>query len=148
MNQHPPKKDTPKKKPPVLSTGSSASKAIAPGRSSSCGLSRLIHQYKETEHLAYHQMNLNGTIDLIPLLSLSYGQLHVEFKIGSKRKYVLKNTINFANAMRRGESVSYGKELEFYHIPEAFTPRGRALAEFLMVEAENRSRNKQVYGSI
>ena len=145
MNQHPPKKDTPKKKPPVLSTGSSASKAIAPGRSSSCGLSRLIHQYKETEHLAYHQMNLNGTIDLIPLLSLSYGQLHVEFKIGSKRKYVLKNTINFANAMRRGESVSYGKELEFYHIPEAFTPRGRALAEFLMVEAENRSRNKQAW---
>lgn len=145
MDEQKPEKDTRKRKGKVLSTGSSASKGIVPGRSSSYGLSRLIHQYKEKEYLAYHQMEINGTIDLVPLLSLNYNQLHVEFKIGSKRKYVLKNIISFANAMRRGDSVSYGRELEFYHIPEAFTPRGRALAEFLVLEAENRSRSKQAW---
>lgn len=129
----------------VLSTGSSASRGIAPGRSSSAGMSRLIHQYKEKEHLAYRQMALNGTIDLVPQISVSYSQLHVEFKIGDKRKYVLKNIMAFAYAMGRGDQVSYGKELEFYHIPEAFTPRGRALAEFLAMEAENRKHSRQAW---
>ncbi len=129
----------------VLSTGSSASRGIAPARSSSAGLSRLIHQYKEKEHLAYRQMDLNGTIDLAPQLSVSYSQLHVEFKIGGRKKYVLKNIMAFAYALGRGDLVSYGKELEFYHIPEAFTPRGRALAEFLAMEAENRKHSRQAW---
>lgn len=145
MDGKKPQKDTLMRNGKVLSTGSSASKGIAPGRSSSYGLSRLIHQYKEKEHLAYHQMEINGTIDLVPLLSLSYHQLHVEFKIGNKKKYVLKDIMTFANAMERRESIFYGKELEFYHIPEAFTPRGRRLAEFLVREAENRNRNKQTW---
>ena len=127
----------------VLSTGSSASRGIAPGRSSSAGLSRLIQQYKEREHMAYRQTDLNGTVDLAPQLSVSYSQLHVEFKIGGRRKYVLKNIMAFAYAMGHGNLVSYGKELEFYHIPEAFTPRGRALAEFLVMEAENQKHGRQ-----
>lgn len=97
----------------ALATGSSASRGIAPGRSSSYGLSRLIHQYKERGRLAYQQVGWNGTIDLVPLLSFSYQQLHVEFKIGANKKYVLKNIVAFADAMRRGNFVSYGKELEF-----------------------------------
>ena len=127
----------------VLSTGSSASRGIVPGRSSSAGLSRLIQQYKEREHMAYRQTDLNGTVDLAPQLSVSYSQLHVEFKIGGRRKYVLKNIMAFAYAMGHGNLVSYGKELEFYHIPEAFTPRGRALAEFLVMEAENQKHGRQ-----
>ena len=128
----------------ALATGSSASRGIAPGRSSSYGLSRLIHQYKERGRLAYQQMGWNGTIDLVPLLSFSYQQLHVEFKIGANKKYVLKNIVAFADAMRRGNFVSYGKELEFAHTPEVFTKRGKALAEFLLMEADSQSRGKQV----
>ncbi len=143
MDRKIPEEDTRKRNGKILSTGSSASKGIAPGRSSSYGLTRLIRQYKEKERLAFQQAELKGAIDLVPLLSVSYGQLQVEFKIGGKRKYVLKNIMTFANAMRRGDLVSYGKELEFYHLPEAFTERGRALAEFLMMVADNRIRNRQ-----
>ncbi len=143
MDRKIPENDTQKRNGKVLSTGSSASKGIAPGRSSSYGLSRLIRQYKEKEHLAFHQAELKGTIDIVPLLSVSYGQPRAEFKIGGRRKYVLKNIMTFANAMRRGDLVSYGKDLEFYHIPEVFTERGRALAEFLVLTAEDRSRNRQ-----
>ena len=128
----------------ALATGSSASRGIAPGRSSSYGLSRLIHQYKERGRLAYQQTGWNGTIDLVPLLSFSYQQLHVEFKIGASKKYVLKNIVAFADAMRRGNFVSYGEELEFAHTPEVFTKRGKALAEFLLMEADSQSRGKQV----
>lgn len=123
---------------------SSAGRGVMPGRSSSYGLSRLLNQYKEKERLVYSQMEMNGTIGLEPRLSVAYGQIHVEFKIGNKRKYVLKNITSFTDALRRREWVSYGKELEFYHTPEAFTRTGRALAEFLMLEVENQNRGKQI----
>lgn len=142
MDRKRPEEETQKRNGKILSTGSSASKGIAPGRSSSYGLSRLLRQYKEKEHLAFHQAELMGTIDIVPLMSVSYGQPRVEFKIGGKRKYVLKNIMTFANAMRRGDLVSYGKALEFYHIPEVFTKRGRTLAEFLVMTAANRNRNR------
>lgn len=142
MDRKRPEEETQKRNGKILSTGSSASKGIAPGRSSSYGFSRLLRQYKEKEHLAFHQAELMGTIDIVPLMSVSYGQPRVEFKIGGKRKYVLKNIMTFANAMRRGDLVSYGKALEFYHIPEVFTKRGRTLAEFLVMTAANRNRNR------
>ncbi len=143
MDRTPPEENTLKRNGKILSTGSSASKGIAPGRSSSYGLSRLIRQYKEKEHLAFHQAELEGKIDIVPQLSVSCGSLQAEFKIGISRKYVLKNIMTFANAMRREDLVSYGKELEFYHTPEVFTDRGRALAEFLVTVAENRNRSRQ-----
>lgn len=142
MDRKRPEEETQKRNGKILSTGSSASKGIAPGRNSSYGLSRLLRQYKEKEHLAFHQAELMGTIDIVPLMSVSYGQPRVEFKIGGKRKYVLKNIMTFANAMRRGDLVSYGKALEFYHIPEVFTKRGRTLAEFLVMTAADRNRNR------
>lgn len=142
MDRKRPEEETQKRNGKILSTGSSASKGIAPGRSSSYGLSRLLRQYKEKEHLAFHQAELMGTIDIVPLMSVSYGQPRVEFKIGGKRKYVLKNIMTFANAMRRGDLVSYGKALEFYHMPEVFTKRGRTLAEFLVMTAADRNRNR------
>lgn len=127
-----------------ISAESSAGKGIMPGRSSSYGLSHLLNQYKERERLAYRQMEMNGTVELEPRLSVSYGQIYAEFRIGNKRKYVLKNIISFTDALRRGERASYGKELEFYHTPEAFTETGRALAEFLMLEVENQNRGRQI----
>lgn len=135
----------PDKNGKAVATGSSASRGISPGRSSSYGLSRLIRQYKEKERLAYKQMAWNGTIDLVPLLSFSYQQLYAEFKIGAHKKYVLKNVAAFADAMRRGDFVSYGKELEFFHTLDVFTERGRALAEFLLLESEGQGRSSQPF---
>ncbi len=122
-----------------LPEGSSASRAIQPQRSSSLGVSRLIQGYKERERLVFEQDKLNGTIELTPQMKISYGKIHVEFKIGGKKKYVLKNTQVFADSLRRREFVKYGKELEFYHTLEAFTQESRRLAEFLIQEAETRS---------
>ncbi|MCI8300129.1 MAG: helicase [Lachnospiraceae bacterium] len=122
----------------MINADSSASRGMLPPRSSSSGVSMLMKQYKEKERLNVQQNYLKGTIDLAPLLKISYGQIHVEFTIGNKRKYVLKNTQIFADALRRGEFITYGKELEFYHTLEVFTEQSRPLAEFLLQEAEIR----------
>ncbi len=138
----------PKSQEKIVNPDSSASRGIMPGRSSSYGVSRLIGQYKEKERLSLQQSQINGTIELLPLLQISYGQIHAEFTIGSRRKYVLKNTQIFADALKRGEFVSYGKELEFYHTLEAFTEESRPMAKFLLQEAEVRrsvSQNLEYY---
>ena len=126
----------------LLPGGSSASRAIQPQRSSSLGVSRLIQGYKEKERLAFEQDKLNGTIELTPQMQITFRKIFVEFKIGGKKKYVLKNTQAFADSLRRREFVKYGKELEFYHTLEAFTKKSRPLAEFLIQEAETRSNAK------
>lgn len=142
--------DTPTQDTHFLTEGSSASHGIRPQRSSSQGVTRLIQDYKERERLAFWQNDLNGTIALIPQVKISYGKIQVEFKIGAKKKYVLKNTQIFADSLRREELVQYGKELEFYHTLEAFTDTGRPLAEFILQEAEGRrntGRGFEYYGS-
>ena len=122
----------------MLARDSSASRGVLPGRQSSLGVTRLIQEYKQQERLTLQQDIVNGTIELVPNLQICYGQIQVSFLIGAKRKYVLKNVRNFANAMVRREFVSYGKELGFYHTLEAFTEDSRPLAEFLMQEQQMR----------
>lgn len=130
--------------------GSSASHGIQPGRSSSHGVTRLIQGYREKERLTFQQDAFNGTIELVPQLKISYGKVYAEFKIGAKKKYVLKNTQVFANSLRHRELVSYGKELEFYHTLEAFEVTSRPLAEFLLREAQMRETTRsgwEYYGN-
>ncbi len=122
----------------LLPEGSSASRAIQPQRSSSHGVRNLIQGYQEKERLVFEQDSINGTVELIPQMLISYGRINVEYKIGAKKKYVLKNTQVFADALRRGDLVKYGKELEFYHTLEAFTPGSRPMAEFLLQDAKMR----------
>ena len=121
-----------------LTEGSSASHGVQPQRSSSHGVTRLIQDYKEKERLIFQQDAINGTVELIPYVKVSYGKIHVEFKIGGKKKYVLKNTQVFAESLRHSELVKYGKELEFYHTLETFTEESRPLAKFLLQEADTR----------
>lgn len=121
-----------------LTEGSSASHGILPQRSSSHGVTNLIQGYKEKERLSFWQNDINGTIELVPLIGINYGKIQVEFKIGGKKKYVLKNTQAFADSLRRRELVRYGKELEFYHTLESFTEDSRPLAQFLLQEADAR----------
>ena len=119
-----------------LAMESSISRGMIPPRSSSSGVSKLLAAYKQKERLSVQQNQIKGTVELVPELYMSYGQVNVEFRIGSKRKYVLKNTHTFADAMNQGELVSYGKELKFYHTLEAFTKESRPLVEFILQEEE------------
>ena len=56
----------------------------------------------------------------------------VEFKIGIKTRYVLKDVFAFARNMESNAEYSYGKNLKFLHTLSAFEPLSRKLAQFIL----------------
>ncbi len=121
--------------------GRAAARRPAVVRLSSQGMEELIAHYKAKERRTYQQAGLNGTINLYPQMNFSYAEKYVEFKIGFERKkYILKNIRTFVEAMEQERNEYYGKELEFYHTLEAFSPESRPMVEFLITEINNPTR--------
>lgn len=94
----------------------------AANRSTSERLQQMIRRYavKDKMHLYggyYHE------VDLEPYITSAYKGYEVEFKIGSKRKYILKNIPKLVSDVRNMAHVSYGRNLEFVHDRTAFTER-------------------------
>lgn len=92
-----------------------------------------------------------GEIQLIPEFD-SFGQnMSVEFKIGSQRKYVLKNICKFLDCVEKGAYDSYGKSLGFVHTRDAFTEEALQwidlLASLLRARYHNFSFSSQSYSS-
>ncbi len=85
-----------------------------------------------------------GQVELLPSLTVSGRSCQVDFRIGIRKKYVLKDVIAFSAAMNTAETVSYGKELTFTHVPEAFAPKSRRLLQFIMRWV---SENRQGYSN-
>ncbi len=77
------------------------------------------------------QSEVYGKISIEPFLTCEPGKVKVEFKIGATQKYVLKDVLDFADWMDRGEEHEYGKKLCFMHLPEAFEPESRGLVAFI-----------------
>lgn len=96
-------------------------------------IKELIYQYSMREKARYFQADLTANVDLEPILSIEYnGVWQVEFKIGTPKKmYVLKNIVDFVQAVRNRADVEYGKNLRFIHEESAFTERALKLYQFL-----------------
>lgn len=62
-----------------------------------------------------------GEIQLIPEFDCLGQNMSVEFKIGTQRKYVLKNVCKLLDHVEKGTYDSYGKSLGFVHTRDAFT---------------------------
>ena len=80
-------------------------------------------------------------------------EMKVEFKIGNKRKYKLKNLAEFYKHMINNEFYKYGDKLEFVHTKEMFEEDSQELLEFLLKHAEiiafinsNANSNYRYYG--
>lgn len=63
-------------------------------------------------------------------------EMKVEFKIGHKRMYKLKNLAEFYIRMMNNEFYKYGDKLEFIHTREMFEENSQGLLEFLMKNSE------------
>ena len=77
-----------------------------------------------------------GTVRLVPRILLSSEGAKVDFKIGNKRLYVIKDLVAFADACHKKQTVSYGKELEVVHDDGIFTEDSQPLYEFIMAHME------------
>lgn len=94
-----------------------------------------IHQSSGT-HYPAEASETKVLIELEPILHNQYHKLSVDFKIGTSKKYVIKDLLEFARLIRQGELFQYGKNLKFFHEPEAFTTESRNMLAFIMQRIE------------
>jgi len=96
-----------------------------------------------------------GTIKLEPKVSYEKfsGDMKVEFKIGNKRMYKIKNLSEFYTRMTEKEYFKYGEKLGFVHVKEVFEESSKKILEFLLRYAEiikyansNSNSNYRYYG--
>lgn len=96
-----------------------------------------------------------GTINLEPhiIYDKFSGDMKVEFKIGDKKLYKIKNLAEFYTRMAEKEFYQYGEKLQFIHTKEMFTEESKPLLDFLLQYAEiiryansNSNSNYRYYG--
>lgn len=80
-------------------------------------------------------------------------EMKIEFKIGNKRMYKIKDLTQFYKLMTDKQFYKYGDKLEFVHTKEMFEPSSQKLLEFLMKYSEiiaftnsNANLNYKYYG--
>ena len=96
-----------------------------------------------------------GTIKLEPkiLYDKFSGDMKLEFKIGNKKMYKLKDLSEFYTRMAEKEFYKYGEKLQFVHTKEMFEEQSKPLLDFLLQYAEiikyansNSNSNYRYYG--
>ena len=101
------------------------------------------------------ELKNKGTIHLEPkvIYDKFLGDMKVEFKIGNKRMYKIKNLSEFYTRMMEKEFYKYGEKLQFVHTKEMFDKESQKLLEFLLKYAEiikyansNSNSNYRYYG--
>ncbi|MCI8647280.1 MAG: DEAD/DEAH box helicase family protein [Firmicutes bacterium] len=95
-------------------------------------LKDLMYQHSMDRQARFLQEEVTGQVEIEPTLRRKYQFWEVEFKLGSSRKYVLKDVYAFAEAMNQREKVQYGKQLAFIHEESAFTKESAKMARFIM----------------
>ena len=94
-----------------------------------------IYENKIKESVRIEQKG--GSVVLKPIIYISSkDSIGIEFTIGAKRNYVVKDSYELANNIKSTTLVSYGKSLEFNHEISGFEKSSRPLAMFLRDEVE------------
>ena len=73
-----------------------------------------------------------GSVSLEPTVGFSHNFITLTLKIGIERMYVLRDIDGFVKNIKSGAFYSYGKQLAFTHLPEAFDERSRALIKLIL----------------
>ena len=84
------------------------------------------------------EIKQKGTIRIEPTIYYEKfsGDIKVEFKIGNKKMYKIKNLADFYTRMLNKESYKYGEKLEFIHTKDVFTEESKPLLDFILKYSE------------
>ena len=84
------------------------------------------------------ELKNKGTIKIEPQIIYDKftREMKIEFKIGNKRMYKLKNLAEFYVRMINKEFYKYGDKLEFVHTQEVFEENSQKMLDFIMKYAE------------
>ena len=101
------------------------------------------------------ELKHSGTIKIEPKVFYDKfsGDMRVEFKLGDKKMYKIKNLAQFYTLMMNKEFYRYGEKLKFIHTEEAFEENSKKVLEFIMKYSEiikyansNSNSNFKYYG--
>ncbi len=92
----------------------------------------LIHAYTFNRPAVSEGLAAPGSISLEPILIIEDRRCLLEFRIGSSKKYILKDLLGFYQTVLRRERAAYGKSLDFYHEREAFDEASLPLLDLVM----------------
>ena len=82
--------------------------------------------------LAAHSIGEEAPVRLIPRLHIHGQAVSLSCSVGRDKLYVLRDLREFCAAVTEHRSVSYGKDLTFYHHPDRFVAEDRPLLRFIM----------------
>ncbi len=111
-----------------------------------------IEEIDQDEEIA---LKNKGTIKIEPKIIYDKfsGDMKVEFKIGTKKMYKIKDLSEFYTRMLEKEFYKYGEKLQFVHIKEMFEEDSKPLLDFILQYAEiikyansNSNSNYRYYG--
>ena len=100
-------------------------------------------------------INISGNIRIEPkvLYDRFSGDMRVEFKIGDKKMYKIKNLAQFYTLMLNKEFYRYGEKLKFIHTKEIFKEDSKQILDFILKYSEiikyansNSNSNYKYYG--
>ena len=101
------------------------------------------------------QLKKPGTIKIEPKIFYDKfsGDMKIEFKIGNKKMYKIKNLAEFYTRIINKEFYKYGEKLQFVHTEDAFEEDSKKILNFIMKYAEiikyansNSNSNYKYYG--
>lgn len=75
-------------------------------------------------------------VSLIPTVSVASGRVLLSLAVNHDKKYVIKDISRFFDAMKNGETLSYGKSFSFVHTPDAIEQSSRPLYELMCAELD------------
>ncbi len=114
---------------------------------------------EEIEQIDYDEEEVTlknkGTVKLEPKIIYDKfsGEMKIEFKIGNKKMYKLKDLSEFYTRMLEKEFYKYGEKLQFVHTREMFEEESKPLLDFLLQYSEvikyansNSNSNYRYYG--
>ena len=94
-------------------------------------VSQLIDRYIGESIVEMSIPQTEQKVELEPRIVYDGRNYRLNFRIGHKKKYVLKDVYEFADHMAKGEEVEYGAGLSFVHHRNAFSNQSIKLIDFL-----------------
>ncbi len=110
-------------------------------------LKSLMSKCTEKKMLPVLQDALYGKVEIEPSLYIDSNMAYVEFKIGTRYKYVLSDVVEFIKNIRDQKKYSYGKKLEFVHMMDAFTKESQRIVKFIDEWVESNVPSYELYSA-
>ncbi len=114
------------------------------------GLKRLIDEATAVSPVIFSPIKQEqigeDNIEVVPYLNVSFSGCTLDFKIGGKKKYVLKNIYDFVSYIKNESTYRYGKNLCFKHTMDAFDANSQYIISYIQDYVKRHPRQHYSYG--